>query len=200
MSLTIFLEGGGQSKDLRTRCREGFRNFLGRLNLPHSPKLVACGSRADAFSRLSTALMANPGGAYLLLVDSEDRVNSENSVWQHVSNRPGDNWDRPANASEKHLHFMAVCMESWLIADPESLDRFYGQGFASSRLPSASDLEAVERWKVFEALRSATQRTSKGKYTKGKASFAALGAVNVMVVREQMPFCARFVDQLTADT
>ena len=197
MSLTIFLEGGGRGKDLRTRCREGFHFFLGRLALHgRRPRLVACGSRADAFARFETALTTDPSGPYLLLVDTEECVDSSIAPWGHVAQRSGDHWQRPTAAKDDHLHFMAVCMESWLVADRDSLARFYGDGFSAGRLPDTTNLENVDKQTVMASLRAATRETKKGEYAKGKTSFAALAAIDVDVVREKMHYCDRLVRHL----
>lgn len=198
MSITVFVEGGGQSKDLRTRCREGFHNFLSNAVAPgRSPKIVACGSRSDAFDRFKTAMSEGSSGEFVLLVDSEDVVRSP-EVWEHVRLRSGDNWERPDGAREVDLHFMAVCMESWLVADAESLSDFYSDRFHASRLPQADNLEIVDRVTVLQALRSATRDTTKGEYAKGKMSFAALGALDINIVRKRMSYCERFAARLTS--
>ena len=199
MSITVFVEGGGQSKDLRTRCREGFHNFLSSAVAPgRSPKIVACGSRYDAFDRFKTAMSQASSGECLLLVDSEDVVRSQ-EVWEHVRCRPGDNWVRPDGARAEDLHFMAVCMESWLVADTESLSVFYRDHFHASRLPQTDNLETVDKATVLQALRSATRETTKGEYAKGKVSFAALGALDIDTVRKRMSYCERFAARLTSD-
>ena len=197
MTWTVFVEGGGKSKDLRTRCREGFAQFLGRLNLEGGrPKIVACGTRADAFKRLCIALDGDATESYLLLVDSEAVVSAGVPVWKHVCEREGDNWPRPVNARDEHLHFMAVCMESWLVADVESLGKFYGKNFRSNPLPQTAALESVDKDTIMSALRSATRDTAKGEYSKGKISFAALGAIKASVVSKRMSFCGRFAKEL----
>lgn len=197
MSITVFVEGGGKGKDLRTRCREGFSRFLEKLDLGgRRPKIVACGSRTDAFYRLCIALGSDSGQSYLLLVDSEDVVPAGLSPWQHVNARVEDKWQRPANATDDHLHFMAVCMEAWLVADVESLARFYGRDFKSDSLPMAGETESVDKTTIMSTLRSATRDTTRGKYSKGKISFAALGAIDVAIVQQRMSFCKRFVRQL----
>jgi len=199
LTTTVFVEGGGQGKDLRTRCREGFHDFLSGLPLNgRRPKIVACGSRADAFDRFRTALGLDPRGKYMLLVDSEEVVSKKNEPWNHVRNRIGDGWERPECATDSQLHFMAVCMESWLIADGESLSGFYGQGFKNSSLPEARDIESVDKDRIMKALQSATRDTTKGEYSKGKISFAALSAIKVGVVRAKMPHCDRMATTLTA--
>lgn len=78
MSITVYVEGGGTSKDLRTRCREAFHNFLASAGLRgRFPRIVACGSRSDAFDRFRTAVSHNASESCLLLVDSEEPITFE---------------------------------------------------------------------------------------------------------------------------
>ena len=54
VSSTIYLEGGGDSRDLLIRCQKGFRKLLERCGYAgRMPKLVACGGRGAAFDSLS---------------------------------------------------------------------------------------------------------------------------------------------------
>jgi hypothetical protein len=119
-------------------------------------------------------------------------------VWDHVRARVGDNWEQPAGAEDDHLHFMVVCMEAWLIADSDSLAKFFGQSFKPGRLPQTNDLETVPKADVIAGLRAATRDTTKRAYAKGKGSFMALGAVDVNVVRARMSYCERFIQRLQA--
>lgn len=193
----MYVEGGGNNKSLRSRCREAFSRFLELPTLRgRRPKLVACGSRQDAYSDFCAALSSGDGETCLLLVDAEDVISNSASPWQHVQNRPGDNWRRPAGAQDEQLHFMAVCMESWLIADPDALAKYYGTGFNRGSLPTAANLEAVRKEDVLSALAQATQDTGKGKYSKGRFSFEALQAIDVSKVAERMTYCQRFVRHL----
>lgn len=66
----LYVEGGGDAALLRSACREGFAKFSGKAGLAgHMPRVVACGSRADAYDSFCTALRS--GEAAMLLVDSE---------------------------------------------------------------------------------------------------------------------------------
>jgi len=199
LNWTVFVEGGGKSKDLRTRCRAAFRDFLAPLDLTgRRPGIVACGTRADAFKRFRIALQDARSGRCLLLIDSEEPVNASQPVWDHVAHRSGDGWTRPDGADDAHLHFMAVCMESWIAADGDGLARLYGQGFRKDKLPRAGrNIESIDGRSILKALQAATRDTTKGAYSKGKASFAAFGAVSVHTVSAKMSFCRRFVEMLT---
>lgn len=50
MSSKLYVEGGGDSKTLKTACRKGFRSFLGKAGLTgRLPRIVAGGSRRNAY-------------------------------------------------------------------------------------------------------------------------------------------------------
>ena len=49
VELHLYVEGGGDSKVLRTACRRGFSEFLAKAGLQgHMPRIVACGGRSQA--------------------------------------------------------------------------------------------------------------------------------------------------------
>jgi hypothetical protein len=57
VAIKLFVEGGGDSKTLRTACREGFAEFLGKAGLKGSmPRIVACGGRGSAYNDFCTAV------------------------------------------------------------------------------------------------------------------------------------------------
>ena len=61
------------------------------------PRIVACGSRSDAFSDFKkAAAIAGDNFFPLLLVDSEEDV-TESEPWKHLKAR--DNWERPESAA-----------------------------------------------------------------------------------------------------
>src|SRR5580658_3722390 len=94
VGMRLYVEGGGDTKLLRTACREGFSIFLGRAGLRgHMPRIVACGGRRQADDDYCTALKQGAHAA-MLLVDSEDPV-ATNAPWVHLSQRAGDEWDYP---------------------------------------------------------------------------------------------------------
>ena len=77
MSARIYVEGGGDSKDARARCREGFSKLLEKCGFRgRLPRLVACGGRTQACDDDFTIAHArNALPDYVaLLIDSEDPV------------------------------------------------------------------------------------------------------------------------------
>lgn len=199
VSAKLYVEGGGDSQSLRTQCREGFRGFLEKAGFAGCmPRIVACGGRQQAFDKFKTACKANEETA-ILLVDSEDLVPVNTSPWTFLENRPGDNMTKPDNTTDDHCHLMVVCMETWFLADPEALSRFFGQGFNSNALPKNKDVEAIPKSDVFTGLKNATRRCDKkGTYGKGDHSFKILLKIDPNKVFAVSTWAKRFKDKLDA--
>ncbi len=128
--LTLYVEGGGDSKLMRTACRQGFRLFLERAGLAgQMPRIVACGRRQATYEDFCTALAS--GRPAMLLVDSEAAVTAR-PPWTHLGERTGDAWERPEGAGDDDCHLMVQCMEHWFLTDPATLraysDRASGHG------------------------------------------------------------------------
>ena len=86
MSVKLYVEGGGDSKTLKRACRRGFGKFLERAGVAgRMPRIVACGSRDNAYENFKTAHDLDDGRA-MLLVDAEAQVTSP-GPWQHLKTR-----------------------------------------------------------------------------------------------------------------
>jgi hypothetical protein len=200
----LYVEGGGDSATLKTACRQGFSQFITNAGIGQRPRVVACGSRRDAYDSCCTAI-AN-GEDAVLLVDSEAPVahqhqqgqDAEWQPWQHLKQRPGDGWDKPEGAPDTDCHLMVQCMESWLIADPSALKAFFGQGFRGNQLPAtANSVESVGKTQVYSALAKATKACkTKAQYGKDEHSFKLLGKIDPTKVTAASPWASRFVSEL----
>ena len=199
MSVRVYVEGAGYSA-LDTKCREGFKKLLTKAGFRgRLPRVVPCGSRNDAFDKFKSALRRQ--GEYpILLVDSEDVVADANQpganpsgAWAHLSRR--DRWDRPAGAQDGQAQLMVATMETWLLADRQRFIAYF-PGINRNTLPPDSDLESRGKKDVAEALRNATQPSSKGRYHKGNHSFDLLGEVDPAILRRRLPHFLRFVEAL----
>ncbi len=189
----LFVEGGGNQNDaLKTECRRAFTALLEKAGFKgHMPRVVACGGRRNAYEQFCTAIRG--GEAAILLVDSEAPVAAEDP-WQHVAQRPGDEWERPAGATEGHLHLMVQCMEAWFLADRRTLGDFFGQGFHENSLPAATCVpEDLDKLDLYRRLEQATRRTkTKGAYDKGKHAFKLLARLDPDLVRKAGGWAERF--------
>jgi len=189
VSARVYLEGGGNSKEGKVRCREGFRKlfekcgFTGRM-----PALVACGSRNDAYDDFKTAhSKAAVGDFTCLLVDSEEPVSDIDKPWDHVRQRTGDNWSRPAGSDDEQLLFMTTSMETWLATDREALKSHFGPKLSESALPPVRDIEQRDRHAILNALRRASRDWPAGPYAKVPKSFELLGKLNTEVLEQHLP-------------
>ncbi|WP_041598694.1 DUF4276 family protein [Hahella chejuensis] len=197
----LYVEGGGDSNELKTACRQGFTQFITAAGINKRPRVVACGSRRDAYESYCTAL-AN-GESAMLLVDSEQAVNSQNQTgaqnawlpWSHLQSRDG--WRKPEGAIDTDCHLMVQVMESWFIADRKTLENFFGQNFNANVLPSEQrPIEEVSKQQVYQALENATKDCKKGKYGKGSHSFKILKEISPALVQQASGWAARFINEL----
>lgn len=193
----LFVEGGGDHNDaLKTECRRAFAALLEKAGFKgRMPRIVACGGRQNAFDQFCTAM--DGGELAILLVDSEGPVDQESS-WQHVAQRPGDRWVKPADATEDHLHLMVQCMEAWFLADRQAIRTFFGQGFNENTLPPVTCApEDVEKLDLYRKLEQATRKTkTKGAYDKGDHAFRLLAMLDPNLVRKSSPWAERFFSTL----
>lgn len=207
----LYVEGGGDAAALKTACREGFAKFLGKAGLAgHMPRIVACGSRADAYDSFCTAI--GNGEAAMLLVDSEapmlasaqagDATKREDRdqwlPWLHLQQRKGDGWEKPAHSDDLQCHLMVQCMEAWLLADRNTLKQFFGQGFKENALPAATNsLERTGKQQIYTALATASRDCkTKSAYGKGEHSFKLLALTDPLKVIDASPWARRFIETL----
>lgn len=186
----LFVEGGGDSKELHARCREGFRKLLESCGfVDRMPRIVACGGRAATFDNLKTELSQNREFEFVaMLIDSEQPLSSTEATWQHLTKH--ERWKQPPSAEDDQVLFMTTCMETWIITDRDTLGKHFGSGFKSSALPPLQDLEMRDRQTIQKNLEQATRRCSNA-YRKGKRSFEVLGKLNPDVLEKHLPSFSR---------
>ena len=88
---------------------------------------------------------------------------------------------------------MVEVMESWFLADPDTLESFYGQGFRRNALPANPNIEGVFKQDVFNGLGQATRDTKKSSYNKGAHSFDILAELDPAKVRGASPHAERLI-------
>ncbi len=194
MKTTIYLEGGGDSKEENVRCREGFRKLLEKCGLNNLPALVACGGRNTVLKDFKTALKGKKKNESIaMLIDSEDPLADINTTWGHLKVR--DKWDKPDDAEDAQVLFMATCMETWIVADRGALAEHYGSELQESSLPALVDLESRHRHDVQDRLVKATKDCSNA-YAKGKRSYVVLAELNPTELAKHLPSFVRAMDEL----
>ena len=190
MKAHLYIEGGGPSKWDKIGCREGFRKLLQKSGFSdHPPGLTACGGRGATFDRFQTAHKISKGSFVAMLVDSEDPIVNVEKTWEHL--KKSDNWDKPTGATDDQVLLMTTCMETWIVADPDTLDSHYGAKLQKNSLPPLHNLENRHRHEVQDKLAHATRNCSNA-YAKGKRSFEILGILDPTAF-ENLPSFARMV-------
>ena len=160
------------------------------------PRVIACGGRDQAYDRFCTAIVQRPDHFNVLLVDSEGPVAAA-EPWAHLKQRDG--WDRPNSAWKDSAHLMVQMMESWFLADRDCLARYFGDGFRANALPAPERaIEEISKEDLEKALRECARRSSKGRYAKGRDSFALLGRLDAAKVVDASPHARRLVEVIAA--
>ena len=196
VTATLYIEGGGEGRDLRARFREGWKEFFHSAGVGGKTKIVRGAGRQQTFDRFATAVSGRPPGTIpFLLVDSEGPVAREDSVWQHL--RARDGWTRPAGAGDDRAFLMVQIMETWFLADREALRKYFGAGFGENALRAWPNLEDVPKPRVLEALERATASCRK-RYAKGEVSFKLLARVDPARVEAACPHARALLDELRA--
>lgn len=190
MSASVYIEGGGDSKDLKVRCRRGFRRLFEKCGFEgRMPRLIACGSRDATFGDFKTAHQNNHGGAYVaILIDSEEIVTNIKQPWAHLQARDG--WERPTGTDDDQALLMTTCMETWIVSDRPALQKHYGAELRENTLPPLKDMENRRRNDVQSALLNAT-RSCKNAYRKGGRSYEVLAELRPDELRKYLPSFVR---------
>ena len=199
MSTRLYVEGGGDQKPSRTKCRQAFRAFLLNAGLEgRLPRIFASGGRQQAYDDFRHALGTSRDDVLVvLLVDSEGPVANDAGPWRHLKDR--DSWDKPDGADDDHVHLMVQCMEAWFLADRAALARYFGDGFNESSLPHRAEVEDVSKQDLQHGLHTATRNSRrKGAYQKGRDSFSILAELNPNKVASASPHAKRFLEFLRA--
>ena len=85
-----------------------------------------------------------------------------------------------------------------LVADPDTLQAYFGQGFQRTALPnSANHLESLGTATLYRALGTASKNCkTKRAYNKGTHSFALLALIDPNKVINASPWAKRFIEEI----
>ena len=189
--IRIYAEGGGDQRSGKAAVQEGISKFLSSLKEMARERhirwhVVACGSRQSAFEDFEIALKQHRDAFNILLIDAEGPVTR--SPWEHLQDR--DHWSIQG-IRDDHCHLMVQTMEAWIVADLETLKRFYGQGFNENPIPRRKDVESIPKADLEHALMQATKDTQKGEYHKIRHGPKVLALVDVSKIRNRAQHCDR---------
>lgn len=193
--IAIYVEGGGDSAGTKAAIRRGLDELLGSVKQKARDsgwrwRVVACGGRREARDAFMHARATQPDVHTILLDDSETAVAA-----QPIAHLTAEGWEL-AEVSPAVIHLMTQVMETWLIADPDALSKYYGRGFRASALPGSAELETVPKTKVLTSLQRATRDTQKGPYHKIRHAEHLLGRVSASRVRGRCPHAERLFSHL----
>ncbi len=189
----IYIEGGRSKGDIEFRA--ALDSFFGGLKEVVKPgwglSIIPCGGRENTYKNFVTALDQVPSAdAVVLLVDAEDLP--EGCARDHVSTKKRqtpDNWDMEG-VSEKQVYLMTVVMETWFLADCESIREHMKKkqkAFDADKLEHKGNPEIVSKQTVYSKLDSAIKNLKYGsdgyEKRKGDLSFEFLGCLNADAVR-----------------
>jgi hypothetical protein len=128
----------------------------------------------------------------VLLVDAEEPVGDVTPEGRVAHLKKRDNWTLD-EADARCVHLMVQCMEAWIVADADVLERYYGNGFRKDVLPKRQNLDEEPKQSLYESLKKATKDTQKGCYDKTKHASDLLKRIDSSVVTAR---CTSF-QQLT---
>ena len=197
MSVKVYVEGGGDTRELKQKCRRGFSEFFRKVGLAgRMLRVVSGGSRNNTYDRFRTALTnAKHGEFVVLLVDSEGPVAIGSGPWAYLKGRDG--WGKPEAAKDENAHLMVQCMEAWFFADRQALAAYFGVGFNENALPGEEKVEKIAKSDLASGLKEATRQCKKkGKYHKGSHSFNILSQLNPDRVAAASPHAKRLIQTL----
>jgi len=200
-SIAIYIEGGGPTSATRDPFRRGISAFLEpvvteirKQRIQWRP--IICGGRKEAYDKFCDALLNEPHVFNVLLVDSEDPLAITISSWEHLKNREGDKWDKPAGVDDARCQMMVACMEAWFLADPAGLKNHFGGNFDTRKLPPANQAESCAKSTINDALKKATRPTKAKEYQKIRDGAKLLEKVDPKEVRKHCKWCERLFETL----
>jgi hypothetical protein len=193
VSAKICIEGGGNHEYTLRTCKSAFVRYCEKVVAPmRMPRIVASGSRDEAYGDFMASLSKGDYDVVALLVDSEDPVRTALAI-DHLRSR--DHWQIP-QTSANHMFLMVQCMESWFLADKDTLENYYGQGFLRNSLPARPNIEEIPKATVMSALEHASAPCQKKSYHKTNHGFAILALVKPMLVEAASQHAKLFNDFL----
>ncbi len=87
-------------------------------------------------------------------------------------------------------------MEAWFLADPESLSKYYRNGFRKDSLVGNPQVEQIPKADVYEKLKAATRGTQKREYHKTGHAPDLLARIDPELVKAAAPHCKRLFNAL----
>jgi hypothetical protein len=195
VKIKVYVEGGGEGKNLSTECRRGFNKIFSKV-IPNGirPRIVAGGPRENTIKMFLKAVKSSKEQKSILLVDSEGPVPEKTKPWEYLKN--GHNWTLDSPEDRNRVFLMVQLMEAWFLADKQTLQSYFGRGFSVNPLPQRQNIEEIPLKDVNTGLRNATRNSAKGEYGKALHSYEILGMIDPSKVEKASDHAAQLFEEL----
>lgn len=214
MTYRLYIEGGGRADpepgqmnraamvdDNAEAFRRGWQIFFNKAGVDGQMLEIAVGGgQQEAFALFDNQLNRYAGHEEtepkpVLLVDSEEPVATGHTAWDHLQARHQHRFARPADADDQSAFMMVQAMETWFLADPPALQRFFDFSLDTSVFQNSSPLEAILKEDALDMLRQATLR-SRRHYSKGRRSYGILAEIDPQTVAAACPHADQLLQYL----
>ncbi len=137
----------------------------------------------------------------ILLIDSESPVTFQSDKFEAVRHR----LQKDEKIEQKRLYLMVQCMETWFLADLDSLGTYYGYNLYSYKKDERlENIESIPVKKVKEILADISEKSEyshRGVYCdirKATDGFAILEKISPNLVMEKSPHFKELIDFLNS--
>ena len=210
----MYIEGGGRADpdpgqmsrtamvdDNAEAFRRGWQSFFNKAGADGQMlEIIVGGGQQEAFALFNSQLSRYIGQEEtepkpLLLVDSEEPVADGHTVWNHLQTRNQHRFRQPTGADDQSAFMMVQAMETWFVADPPALQRFFGSSLDTSVLQSLPPLETILKGDALNTLQQATLRCGRH-YSKGRRSYGLLAEIDPETVATACPHADQLLQYL----
>ena len=214
MRCRLYIEGGGRADpdpgqmnreamvDANAEAfRRGWQIFFNKAGADGQMLEIAVGGgQQEVFALFNDQLNRYTGQAEtepqpLLLVDSEEPIANGNTVWDHLQTRNQHRFQKPTGADDHSAFMMVQAMETWFIADPPALQRFFGSSLDTSAFENLPALETILKEAALNTLQQATLRCGRH-YSKGRRSYGLLAEIDPQTVAAACPHADQLLTYL----
>ena len=186
MEIRIYFEG---HKGLRPGFEQLFASL--REHAREQRSKIEFIAAKDGPSGYRKAARSHPKSWIILLKDSEEAMPFDAAV---LCQKLGI--DR---SKVKDVFWMVQCMESWFLADPDAVEKYYHHSaFLKSALGGTENVESIPKLEVEDRLKEATRRTSKGEYNKVTHAPELLRQLRPDLVKRRAENCRKLFDSVTS--
>src|SRR5258708_5794242 len=183
MEIRIYFEGNWTLKT-------SFRRFFSELETAarKADSEIEFVPAKNGTSDYRKALRSHPHAWNILLKDSEEQMPKSPTA---LCDRHGIDPKLVAD-----VFWMVQLMESWFLADPEALAKYYGKDFLAGAIGGTQDVEKIPKSDVLHRLKQASRNTTKGEYHKVKHAPHLLERLDPRRVQEHASHCHKLFESV----